>query len=449
MEACLIEKYAASAPRYTSFPTAPHFHAGVDADIYRGWLRELSPDSSISLYIHIPFCESLCWFCGCHTKATRSYAPVAAYLRRLQDEIALLGASLPQGCTVRRIHWGGGSPTILSAEDISALATVLHNAFDIASDAEFSVEIDPRDLSHERIEALVSTGMTRASVGIQDFNPKVQQAINREQSFAVTKAVIDSFRMAGIASINVDLLYGLPHQSTRLLVKTLVNVLELLPDRIALFGYAHVPWMKRHQALIEESALPDAAARFRGSQLASDIVTAWGYERIGIDHFALPHDPLAIAARGGRLRRNFQGYTDDSCDVLLGLGASAVGRLPQGYVQNAVPVDEYSRGVAAGRLPVTRGVALGEEDRVRAYAIERLMCEFRLSGAEMRQRFGAEATKVIAEAEAIATEGGDAVLVKDGQTFRVTERGRPFVRSICARLDPYFAVGSARHSLAV
>ena len=228
---------------------------------------------------------------------------------------------------------------------------MLNNTFRIAADVEFSVEIDPRDLSHGQIEALAAAGMTRASVGIQDFNPKVQQAINREQSFAVTKAVVDSFRMAGVASINVDLLYGLPHQSTRLLVKTLVNVLELLPERIALFGYAHVPWLKRHQRLIDETALPDAEARFRGSQLAADLVTAWGYERIGIDHFALPHDPLAVASRAGQLRRNFQGYTDDTCEVLLGLGASAVGRLPQGYVQNAVPVEEYSRRVGSGDLP--------------------------------------------------------------------------------------------------
>ncbi len=449
MEACLVEKYAAAAPRYTSFPTAPHFHAGVDSDAYRGWLGELSPDSAVSLYVHIPFCESLCWFCGCHTKATRSYAPVAAYLRVLQAEIALLAAAMPRSCKVRRIHWGGGSPTILSAGDIAALSTTIHNAFDVAGDAEFSVEIDPRNLSHAQIEALVEAGLTRASFGIQDFNPKVQQAINREQSFALTKAVVDSFRLAGVASVNVDLLYGLPHQSTQLLVKTLVNVLELLPDRIALFGYAHVPWMKRHQAMIEESALPDARTRLSGSQLGSDLMTAWGYERIGIDHFALPHDPLAVAARGGRLKRNFQGYTDDSCDVLLGVGASAIGRLPQGYVQNAVPVDDYGRRVEEGRLPVTRGVALGAEDRVRAHAIERLMCEFRLSGAELRQRFGSEAAKVLAEADEIVAEDDDGILVKDGQTFRVTEEGRPFVRSICARLDPYFTVGAARHSLAV
>lgn len=449
MDTCLIEKYSAPAPRYTSFPTAPHFHAGIDAGVYRDWLTQLPPDSGVSLYLHIPFCESLCWFCGCHTKATRSYAPVASYLRTLHEEIVLLGAALPPDAIVKRIHWGGGSPTILAAEDISALAAALRNSFNIAGGAEFSVEIDPRALAHDQVEALVAAGMTRASIGIQDFNPKVQKAINREQSFAVTKAVVDSLRMAGVESINVDVLYGLPHQSTRLLVKTLVGVLDLEPDRIALFGYAHVPWMKRHQALIEEAALPDAAARFRGSQLASDLVTAWGYERIGLDHFALPHDPLVQAARTGQLRRNFQGYTDDSCEVLLGLGATAVGRLPQGYVQNAVPVDEYARRVAARRLPVTRGVALAAEDRVRAYAIERLMCDFRLNRSDLRERFGGEAAGVIAEADALVAADGDGIIVRDGATFRVTERGRPFVRSICAKLDPYFAAGAARHSLAV
>ncbi len=449
METDLIQKYAAAAPRYTSFPTAPNFHNGIDSKRYRAWLEALPAGSPLSLYLHIPYCESLCWFCGCHTKATRSYAPVASYLRRLQEEIGLVSRALPKGLSVRSIHWGGGTPTMLASEDISAVATALRSAFDVAADAEFAAEIDPRSLTRDRITALAEAGLTRASLGVQDFNPRVQKAINREQSLALTKAAVDALRGAGVAAINIDVLYGLPHQSTRILIETLLKVLQLQPDRIALFGYAHVPWLKRHQRLIDEAALPGVKERFRASHLASELMIAWGYERIGIDHFALPDDPLAVAARSGRLHRNFQGYTSDDCEALIGLGASAISRLPQGYAQNAVPVDEYSRRVAAGELAVTRGIELKREDRVRGYAIERLMCDFRLNEADVRRRFGADAEPLLADAERLAMDDGDGILFKEGGTIRVTEQGRPFVRSICAALDPYFGVGGARHSAAV
>ena len=298
METDLLQKYAAAAPRYTSFPTAPNFHNGIDSKRYRAWLGALPAGTPLSLYLHIPYCESLCWFCGCHTKATRNYAPVASYLRRLQEEISLVSRALPKGLSVRSIHWGGGTPTMLASEDISALATALRSAFDVAADAEFAAEIDPRSLTHDRITALAEAGLTRASLGVQDFNPRVQKAINREQSLALTKAAVDALRSVGVAAINIDVLYGLPHQSTRVLIETLLKVLQLQPDRIALFGYAHVPWLKRHQRLIDEAALPGAAERFRASHLASELMVAWGYERIGIDHFALPDDPLAV--RRGR-----------------------------------------------------------------------------------------------------------------------------------------------------
>ena len=450
METEFLQKYAAAAPRYTSFPTAPNFHAGIDAERYRGWLAALPAGTPLSLYVHVPYCESLCWFCGCHTKATQNYAPVASYLRRVQEEIALVGRALPRGLSVKSIHWGGGTPTMLASEDISALATALRSSFDIAADAEFATEIDPRTLTQDRVAALADAGLTRASLGVQDFNPRVQKAINREQSLAVTRAAVDALRNAGVAAINIDVLYGLPHQSIRVLIETLLKVLRLGPDRIALFGYAHVPWLKRHQRLIDETALPDASERFRASRLAAELMIAWGYERIGIDHFALPGDPLAAAARAGRLHRNFQGYTDDDCEVLIGLGASAIGRLPQGYVQNAVPVDEYARRIAAGELPVTRGIELDREDRIRGYAIERLMCDFRLDGADMRHRFGEDAEPLLADAERLLADAEhEGVLFREDGTIRVTERGRPFVRSICAALDPYFAVGGARHSAAV
>jgi oxygen-independent coproporphyrinogen-3 oxidase len=253
-----------------------------------------------------------------------------------------------------------------------------------------------------------------------------------------------------VSAINIDLLYGLPYQTTRALVETLIKVLQLQPNRIALFGYAHVPWLKRHQRMIDEAVLPGAGDRFRASHLAAELMVAWGYERIGIDHFALPDDPLAFAARTGRLRRNFQGYTDDDCEVLIGLGASAISRLPQGYVQNAVPTEDYARRVEGGALAAVRGVALETEDRVRGYAIERLMCDFRLNGAEVKRRFGPDAEALLADAERLVSESArDGILFEEDGTIRVTERGRPFVRAICAALDPYFASGAARHSATV
>jgi oxygen-independent coproporphyrinogen-3 oxidase len=403
----------------------------------------------VSLYVHVPFCDTLCWFCGCHTRPTRQYAPVAAYLRSLEEEIAMLGAALPAGVAVRQIHWGGGSPTILVPEDIARLRHALSAALDIVPDAEFSVEIDPRGLAQAQIRALLETGLTRASFGVQDFSEAVQKAINRNQSFALTRAVVDSFRLGGISSINVDVLYGLPHQTSGILMETILKVLTLEPSRIALFGYAHVPWMKKHQAMIDASALPGPVERFEQAELAAELITAWGYQRIGIDHFARADDPLAVAARAGRLHRNFQGYTDDTCDVLIGVGASAVGRLPEGYVQNAVPTGQYGRLLAEGRLPTARGITLSAEDRMRAYAIERLMCDFRLSTKELRSRYGAEAQALLAEVEELSAQDREGLVAQEGETFWVTERGRPFVRSICAALDPYFATGAARHSSAV
>ncbi|MGH6923292.1 MAG: oxygen-independent coproporphyrinogen III oxidase [Propylenella sp.] len=450
MEAGLVEKLSAtSAPRYTSYPTAPHFHAGVGSETYAGWLASLAAGTSVSLYLHIPFCDTLCWFCGCNTKATRHYAPVAEYLRALHQEIALVGGMLPPGVVIRHIHWGGGSPTLLTAEDISALAAAIRRAFTVDRRTDFAVEIDPRGLSSEQTDALIAAGLTRASFGVQDFDRTVQQAINRIQSFNETKAVIEGFRRGGIMSINIDVLYGLPHQNLGRLTDTLLKVLSLDPDRIALFGYAHVPWMKKHQAMIMDADLPGAAERFEQAQRAGDLIAARGYRRIGIDHFAKPEDPLAMAARAGRLRRNFQGYTADESEVVIGLGASAIGRLPQGFVQNIVPTREYERQVGDGRLPVARGIELTREDRVRAYAIERLMCDFSLRDADLRARFGAEADEVIAEADRIAPSDYAGFVTREGGMLSVTEDGRPFVRLICAAFDAYFGAGAARHSAAV
>ncbi len=445
----LIKAYAAPVPRYTSYPTAPHFHAGVDAGTYGQWLQALPDKATLSLYAHLPFCDTLCWFCGCNTKITRQYQPVASYLDVLLKEIATVAERVPASAVATQIHWGGGSPTILSAIDIIRLMETTRRRFSVASDVEFAVEIDPRGLDQERIDALAEAGLTRVSIGVQDFDPKVQAAINRIQSVDETRRVIDAFRAHGVRSLNIDAIYGLPGQREAELLGTLGEVVRITPDRIALFGYAHVPWMKRHQTMLNEADMPGVVERHAHAELAADYLVSHGYVRIGIDHFALPHDELAVAAAEGRLKRNFQGYTVDEATALIGLGASSIGRLPQGYVQNAPATADYQRRVSTSELAVTRGLALSEDDVIRAHVIERLMCDLRFSPHDTMQRFGAAALPVLADAATLVREGEDGLVKALDDGFAITDIGRPFARAIAARFDAYLARGHARHSAAV
>ena len=443
----LTRSLSASLPRYTSYPTAPHFHSGVDAATFRAWLEEVQQGEEISLYVHIPFCDRLCWFCACHTKMTRRYEPVTAFLEALRQEIATVGR-LVDGARVRALHFGGGSPTILKPEDVMALDAALRGAFDFLEDADISVELDPSDMDEGRYDAFAAIGMTRASLGVQDFDPKVQEAINREQSFALTQAVVDGVRARGVRSLNLDLLYGLPHQTMESLEATIGQALLLSPDRIALFGYAHVPWFKKHQTMIDEAALPGPQARLAQRQLASALIEKAGYQPIGFDHFAKPGDTLAAAARAGRLRRNFQGYTDDGCETLIGLGPSSVSRFRQGYAQNASAINVYSRRVERGGLATARGIALSEEDRARAWVIERLMCDFAFSRADAESRFGAVGRRIIEEAQALVAEEEN-LLTRSGDLFQIPVGARVLVRAVASRFDQYLARGNARHSVAV
>jgi oxygen-independent coproporphyrinogen-3 oxidase len=445
----LSEQYAASVPRYTSYPTAPHFHPGVTSGTYRNWLRALAAGSELSLYIHVPFCDRLCWFCACHTKQILRYGPLSRYLEALYKEIAAVGRLLDPGIRVGAVHFGGGSPTMLKPEDIVKLDQRLRAAFQYLPNVEISVEMDPNDMEEARFDALAQIGMTRVSLGVQDFDPKVQKAINREQSFEQTKAVVDGARLRGISSVNFDLLYGLPHQSCESVEETMRQALTLRPDRIALFGYAHVPWMKKHQTMIEEATLPDTVQRFEQARRAGALITASGYEAIGLDHFARPEDSLAMAQRSGAMRRNFQGYTVDQSDTLIGLGASSIGKFAQGYIQNCTATGEYERMVAESGLAAARGYALSDDDRVRAWVIERLMCDFSFSQTEMQERFGERAGPVINQAKLLAATDSAGQFERRGDCFTITESARPLVRLIASKFDAYLAKGSARHSAAV
>lgn len=445
----LLQTYSAPVPRYTSYPTAPHFSEAIGAGAYASWLARLQPNADLSLYAHVPFCDTLCWFCGCHTKITRRYEPVAAYLQAMRQEIASISALVPPAARVRHIHWGGGSPTILEPEDIISLSTALRSAFQIADDAEFAVEIDPRDLKAGCLDALAQAGLTRASIGVQDFDPKVQRAINRVQPFEETRDVIDGLRARGVRAINIDLMYGLPYQSERRIADTVAKVLQLAPKRIALFGYAHVPWMKRHQDMIPVESLPGVPERFAQAEFAARLLTDAGYVRIGLDHFAQADDPLARATALGALKRNFQGYTTDSADALIGFGASAISRLPQGFVQNAVPIADYIRRAHAGEPATTRGYRFYGDDLRRAFVIERLMCDLALDWGSVERAFGYAGDLREESEQDLATFRSDGLISFTDNGFAVTQAGRPFVRSICAAFDAYLGAGRARHSLAV
>ncbi len=449
MDANLLSKYARAVPRYTSYPTAPQFHAGVGADDYRRWLAEVPAEAPLSIYVHIPFCDSMCWFCGCNTKIVRRYRPIAAFFETLLKEIDLAVNVLGSGRPVSHIHWGGGTPNMLAPADILALSKCLGTRFEFRDGMEFAVELDPRTLTREAVAALAEAGVTRASLGVQDLNPDVQQAINRIQPFEMTAEAIAWLRQDGVTGINVDLMYGLPGQTVAGMETNVDRILTLAPDRLALFGYAHVPWMKRHQRLIDEAALPDPAERSAQSKAAAARLQAAGYRAIGLDHFARPGDPLAAAAAKGQLHRNFQGYTIDEATALIGFGPSAIGALPAGYVQNATPINDWRNTVEGGNFAVVRGVAIDADDRLRRTIIERLMCDMGVDLAKVCAAFDCPPRRFAPELARLAPMAADGIIDLDGFRICVRDRGRPLLRSVAAVFDRYLEDSAGRHSQAV
>lgn len=445
VETALINRYAAPVPRYTSYPTAPHFSPSFGRVQYLERLTGLSLGSDLSLYLHIPFCHELCWYCGCNTKAVRRYEPVARYLSALEREISEVSRYVPGAHRITAIHWGGGSPNILTPAHIQRLAEHLAASYHVAGGAEIAIEVDPRNLSQPQVGAFGKIGVNRVSIGVQDFDARVQAAINRQQPFELTQRAVDLFRDEGVTSINVDLVYGLPFQTLESATRTVDRVLEIAPDRIATFGYAHLPSRLKHQRLIDTASLPPPVERFKLATLISSRLLDAGYVSIGLDHFAKPHDKLASRP----LARNFQGYTTDRARALIGFGASAIGRVGGAYVQNAVATAEYMARIDADGIAVARGHALTIEDEARAYAIERLMCDLSISFAEVRDRFGSEAEPIRLEAAQALVEDSDGLLEETADGLKITDRGRPFVRSICARFDRYLSRGVAQHSAGV
>ena len=430
-------------PRYTSYPTAPHFSELVGRETYSAWLGDLPREASLSLYLHVPFCTELCHYCGCNTKAVRRRAPVEDYARLLETEIDLL-AAVVRNRRVVHFHWGGGTPSILGSAAIGRIVERLAATFDLSSLHEHAIELDPRSLTPSLALALARIGITRASLGVQDFSPHVQQAIGRIQSFDQVTRAVGALRDAGIEEINFDLMYGLPHQTVDDVIRTAELAASLAPSRLALFGYAHVPWFKTHQRLIEELALAGPEERIAQMDAATATLEARGFVQVGLDHFAAAGDELLETMRGGQLHRNFQGYTTDPADALIGIGASSIGRLPQGYVQNAPDVGSYARAVTAGHFAVAKGVALSDDDRIRARIIERLMCDLAVDLTDV-----AEHIDFSDELDALDDLRNAGVVHYDGGRVVVTEAGRPYVRLVAAVFDAYLHDGKKRHSAAV
>lgn len=436
-------------PRYTSYPTAPHFSAAIGAGIYAKWLSELPSGSSASLYLHVPFCREMCWYCGCHTQIVRRDGLIAAYQRTLLGEIAQVAETIGRRIKVEHIHFGGGTPTIMAPEAFAELMAAMRHAFFVLPSAEIAVEIDPRTLTSEMVETMRLSGVNRASLGVQSFDPVVQRAINRVQSYEQTASIVDRLRQAGIKGINFDLIYGLPHQTVASCIDTVRRSLELGPDRFSVFGYAHVPDFKKHQRMIDENRLPDGLARHDQACAIANALTEAGYVQVGLDHFARPGDPMAVAFEERTLRRNFQGYTTDRGEVLIGFGASAIGHLPQGYVQNEVQIGAYAQNVTSGRLATAKGYGLTDDDRLRADIIERIMCEFSADLDDICARHGTEPEAMLKSASRLQPLISDGVVKLDGDRLEVASDSRFLVRSVAAAFDAHLDPAKQLHSRAV
>lgn len=436
----LVAKYDKPGPRYTSYPTAPEWRDDFGPARYEEALAAAAarPERPLSLYFHIPFCEERCTFCGCNVVVTRKRETADGYLDRLERELDLVAARLGSRRRVTQMHWGGGTPNYLDPPRLRRLMAMARARFDFQPEAEIALEIDPVVSSPEQVRLLRELGFNRISLGVQDLDGTVLQAVNRRQPEALTRAIFGACREAGFAGVNLDLIYGLPHQTPAQFAGTIAKIIELQPDRVALFSYAHVPWLKKHQRAIDASVLPDAPAKFRIFHEARRLFLASGYVQVGMDHFARPGDELAVARAERRVHRNFMGYTVLPADDLVAFGITAIAAVSGTFAQNDHHLASYYRALDAGRLPIVKGYVLDADDLLRAHVISTLMCNFELRFAEVERRFGIDFRRAFAvELAELAPLAADGLLEIDGGALRATDTGRLFIRNVCMPFDAH------------
>ncbi|MDO1559524.1 oxygen-independent coproporphyrinogen III oxidase [Brevundimonas sp. 2R-24] len=436
-------------PRYTSYPTALAFEPADGEVETREWLSAITPDQALSVYVHVPFCRRLCWYCGCHTSVFHEYDRVGSYFDTLKREVDIWADHLPAHAGTQHLHFGGGSPNALLPEHFAELLELLKRRFAVRPDAEVAAELDPGLLTHEFVHAAAAAGVTRVSLGVQTFDPEVQGKVNRTQPFAHVAGVVDQLRAAGIQALSFDLMYGLPGQTPENVAESARQAVTLSPDRIAVFGYAHVPWMKKHQRMIRDEDLADARGRWAQAEAADATLVEAGYVRIGLDHYAKPDDPLTIATAEGRLRRNFQGYTDDPAPVLIPVGPSSIGSLGPGFVQNAVFTNLWGQAVAEGRLPAARRLPITSEDRLRAAVIERLMCDLHVDVGALCLAHGWPVETLDGSFDDLARLHVLGLCEVVDRTLRIPEAARRLMRTVAACFDARLQAAEKRHATAV
>jgi oxygen-independent coproporphyrinogen III oxidase len=441
----IVRRYAGyNVPRYTSYPTAADFTTAVAVKEHADWFGELDARESVSVYLHVPYCREICLYCGCNTKMAVRDDVIDAYRRALEAEIELAGRLIGKKLGIARLHWGGGTPSVLGPRGLRSVIASIRRQFSFDMGFEHAIELDPRHVTPALAKVLAELGITRASLGVQDVNPLVQAAIGRLQPLVVIEIAVERLRSAGITSLNFDLMYGLPLQTVESGRKTCDLVAAMAPERISCFGYAHLPRLKANQRRIDETQLPSQDRRIDQAEAITETLVGYGYRKVGIDHFAKPGDALVRAAAKRKLHRNFQGYTDDLSRSLLGFGASSISTFPGGYVQNVADVPRYVSAIEAGLLASARGCVLDERDRQRALIIERLMCDFSVDlgavapNADFRE-----------EIALLAPMQWDGLIETDGRRLAVTDAGRAVVRVIAAVFDTYRRPHTAQFSRAI
>jgi oxygen-independent coproporphyrinogen III oxidase len=436
-----VKRFDRPGPRYTSYPTAVEFTEAVGEAEYRERLARANAqaDAPLSLYAHLPFCEHRCLFCGCHVVITPHMPVAEKYLEYLKREVDLVAAQLPDRRSVVQMHWGGGTPTYYSPAQLRDLFGHIRGHFHFVEGAEIALEVDPRVTSLDHLETLAELGFNRLSMGVQDLTPEVQAAITRNQTYEQTADLVRHARAVGFTEgINIDLIYGLPRQEPGSFRTNLDQIIGLRPDRVAMYSFAYVPWIRGHQKKLDQDELPSAEVKLELYLMAMERFLAAGYQPIGMDHFALPDDELSVAADEGRLYRNFMGYTVMPASDMVGIGISGIGEVQHAFFQNEKKLSTYYEALDAGRIPVARGYLLDEDDRVRQYVIQQIMCNFRITKADVAERFGIDFDQYLAPSLARLDEVKEAGFVElDDEGLRVTQQGRVFVRNVCMAFDRY------------